>query len=226
MVHTSSVLSGTYEARRAAALSGVPVSTVYDWARKEFIVPSVSRTREMLWSYADLMSLRIAYWLRHPKDAGEDVLPASPMSEVRRAVDRVHRMGIDLWAVEQGRHKTPLRVDSEGHIWIVGESEITSPHGQRSIEGTLDLLGPFRYEGGVRGPDLVIPRPHLRIVPGKLSGEPHLEHSRISTLTLAALSDRGLSVSAIADMYPGQSEEAISEAIELESDLGAISRAA
>lgn len=41
---------GCYEAIRAAALSGVPLSTVYDWARKGLVVPSVSSVREMLGS--------------------------------------------------------------------------------------------------------------------------------------------------------------------------------
>ena len=48
---------GCYDATRAAALSGVPKSTVYDWARKEIVVPSISPEREKLWSYADLMAL-------------------------------------------------------------------------------------------------------------------------------------------------------------------------
>lgn len=58
-------LEGCYEGPRAAALSGVPVSTVYYWARLGIVEPSVSPTRIKLWSYADLMALRIVYWLRH-----------------------------------------------------------------------------------------------------------------------------------------------------------------
>ena len=58
---------GCYDARRTAALSGVPRSTVYDWARKGVVVPSISSEREKLWSYADLMALRIVSWLRHPE---------------------------------------------------------------------------------------------------------------------------------------------------------------
>ena len=50
---------GCYESSRAAALSGVPVSTVYLWARTGVVEPSVSPTKIKLWSYADLMALRI-----------------------------------------------------------------------------------------------------------------------------------------------------------------------
>ncbi|MGK2959094.1 MAG: hypothetical protein ACSLFB_12010 [Acidimicrobiales bacterium] len=67
---------GCYNARRTAALSGVPRSTVYDWALKGVVVPSISPEREKLWSYADLMALRIVSWLRHPKSlAGDAVQP-------------------------------------------------------------------------------------------------------------------------------------------------------
>jgi hypothetical protein len=82
-----SAANGCYEATRAAALSGVPKTTMYWWAAQGIVVPSVSPTREKLWSYSDLMALRIVSWLRHPKD-GEDLggLPASPMPRVRRAL--------------------------------------------------------------------------------------------------------------------------------------------
>ena len=221
MVHSSSLLSGTYEGKRASALSGVPLSTVYDWARKDFIVPSVSQTREKLWSYADLMALRIAYWLRHPKDAGDDALPASPMSEVRRAIATLDEQSLDLWMYEGGHHRMPLLVDPDGTIWIKTEAEYLTAAGQRGIGGVLDLLGPFGRHEEVQGPDLIRPRPHLRIVPGKVSGEPHLQHSRINTLTIAALADRGLSTAQIALMYPDQEDVAIEEAVDLERDLAA-----
>jgi len=46
-------ISGAYSAERAAALAGVPKSTIYYWARKGHLIPSVSR-RPFLWSYTDL----------------------------------------------------------------------------------------------------------------------------------------------------------------------------
>ncbi|HVA61585.1 MAG TPA: hypothetical protein VNG13_13775, partial [Mycobacteriales bacterium] len=91
---------GCYEAARAAALSGVPKSTLYYWARTEVVTPSVSPVREKLWSYADLMALRIVSWLRHPKDVSVDTLPASPMREVRRALSELDRRGLDIWSPE------------------------------------------------------------------------------------------------------------------------------
>src|SRR5262245_19717929 len=78
---------GCYEASRAAALSGVPISTVYHWARTGVVVPSVSPIREKLWSYADLMALRVVSWLRQAKESSDgQVVPASPMRQVRQAL--------------------------------------------------------------------------------------------------------------------------------------------
>ncbi len=52
------------------------------------------------------------------------------------------------------------------------------------------------------GPDLIRPRPHLRILPGKVSGEPHLHHSRTTTLTVMSLVDRCGDVDKVAALYP------------------------
>jgi hypothetical protein len=75
--------------------------------------------REKLWSYADLMALRIVSWLRHPKNAPEGPLPASPMPEVRRALRRLDELDLDPWTDSSS---SPLRVDRSGHIYVVTAS--------------------------------------------------------------------------------------------------------
>jgi uncharacterized protein (DUF433 family) len=211
---------GCYPAARAASLSGVPVSTVYDWARKGLVVPSISETREKLWSYADLMVLRITYWLRHPKVAGEVAVGPSPMASVREAFRLLGQMQLDIWAAGD----TPVRVDRTGGIHLVpADGSLVSLSGQSELPW-LDLLGPFDVEEA-HGPNLVEPRPRLRIVPGKVSGEPHLAGTRITTAGLAALSRRGFSIGAISALYPHEDAEAIGEAIELERELGTLKAA-
>ena len=215
---------GCYEARRAAALSGVPQSTVYDWARKGVVVPSISPEREKLWSYADLMALRIVSWLRHPKGPAEDQRPASAMREVRKALHRLDDLGIDLWDGRAAR--SPLFVDRSGEIIIVRDDEASDVSGQAVISQFLDLLAPFEGSDGGRGPDLRRPREHLRIVPGKCAGEPHLEGSRLTTPTIAALAARGYGIDDLARLYPDESPTSIAEAIDLETSLGTLDRAA
>lgn len=63
------------------------------------------------------------------------------------------------------------------------------------------------------------PRPTLRIVPGKLLGEPHIQATRIPTHMLAALARRGFEPAAITEMYPPITRENVAEALDLEVQL-------
>ena len=211
-------LAGCYDAGRAAALSGVPKSTVYYWARQQVVIPTVSPSRQKLWSYADLMALRIVYWLRHPKQGRMDEVPASPMSQVREALAELERRNLDIWA-DNGQPGSPLRVDRDGRVYLT-DGWSAGARGQMSLVGVLDLLGPFD-NGRHGGPDLIRPRPALRIVPGKVSGEPHLVGSRITTRALAAVHKRVRDLNAVVALYPGLDPESIGQAIDLERALAA-----
>ncbi|HVL98668.1 MAG TPA: DUF433 domain-containing protein [Egibacteraceae bacterium] len=203
---------GHYEAERAAALAGVPRSTLYYWARTDLIVPSISPHREKLWSYRDLLTLRLVRWLRLPKD--DLGVAATTMSEVREVMDTV---GERLWSIdERGREVPTILVGRDGTVFL-GERPLSTLGGQVVLEhDQLDLFAPFD-----RGVDLRVPRPRLRIVPGKVAGEPHLVGSRLTTRTVAGLAVRGLSVAQIAVLYPHEEPEALAEAVELERSLAA-----
>ena len=181
----SAAFEGCYEAPCASALSGVPASTVYLWARNRLVTPSVSPTRVKLWSYADLMALRIVYWLRHPKSKSGGEVPASPMVQVRSVLAELEKSGLDIWDESGDRLSSPLRVDASGEIWLDMDG-VPHHEGQTALPGSLDLLGTFDFAER-KGPDLIGPRPNLRIVPGRVSGEPHLAGSRITTLSAAAM---------------------------------------
>lgn len=214
----NAAFEGCYEAARASALSGVPQSTVYLWARNGLVTPSVSPTRVKLWSYADLMALRIVYWLRHPKSESGTV-PASPMPRVRQALAELNERGLDIWDDNDGNLSSPLRVDVSGKIWLDVEG-VAIHEGQAALPGSLDLLGPFDLADR-NGPDLIRPRPNLRIVPGRVSGEPHLARSRITTLSAAALYQNLGDLAAVAELYPGFSVEAFRDAVDFERSLAA-----
>ena len=209
---------GAYTADRAAALSGVPKSTVHYWARREILVPSISDVRIKLWSYSDLMSLRTIAWLRATKTApdGHDV-PATAMSAVRRALHELLELDLDLWTEDVG---PSVAVDRRGKIVLNPQALPQHADGQRLLDAQqFELLRPFEITRELRGPDLVAPRPRLRIVPGKLSGAPHVHRTRIETEALAALARRGLSSERIVALYPAIETADVREALDLESDL-------
>lgn len=64
MIHSE----GAYKAGRAAALAGVPKSTLHYWSKHDILVPSVSPVRIKLWSFSDLMAARMIEWLRRDKN--------------------------------------------------------------------------------------------------------------------------------------------------------------
>jgi uncharacterized protein (DUF433 family) len=207
---------GAYPADRASALSGVPKSTMHYWARTDVLTPSVSATRTKLWSYPDLMGLRVIYWLRQEKTAHDGhAVRATSMPTVRRALAGLRDLDLELWTEDGGPH---VAVDRSGRIYL-DDGEVMTVAGQRPLDrDLLDLLAPFETELG-RAPDLVAPRPSLRIVPGKLSGSPHIIRTRIETLALAALEERGLTETKIVALYPAAPPEGIRQALDLEHQL-------
>ena len=86
------------------------------------------------------------------------------------------------------------------------------------MEG-LNLIEVWQGDRGVVGPHLFEPCATLRIIPGKLSGEPHVVDTRIPTKMLSTLRTRGLEVPAIIELYPRLTQENVEEAIALEVQL-------
>jgi len=81
--------TGAYTAERAAALSGVPLAALRWWARDAILVPGVSAERTKLWSYTDLLALRVIYWLRQREtDSSTPLLSPISMQFVRRSYCR------------------------------------------------------------------------------------------------------------------------------------------
>ncbi|HWB70712.1 MAG TPA: DUF433 domain-containing protein [Egibacteraceae bacterium] len=201
---------GHYEASRAGALSGVPERALYQWAGVGLVVPPVSVTRQNLWSYGDLLTLRLVRWLRAPEADLETA--RTKIGEIRHALEK---LGPDLWAVEaDGLASSTILVTRSGDI-VLDRPPRQDVDGQALLD-IVDLFAPFE-----RGPDLRRPRPHLRIIPGKVAGEPHLAGSRLTTRAVAALAARGLPFDDIAALYPHEEPDGLREALDLEAQLAA-----
>lgn len=212
---------GAYPGDRAAALSGVPLSTVHYWARERILVPSVSAKRVKLWSYSDLMGLRIIYWLRQTKTATDGAaVPRTTMKAVRRALAQLDELDLGLWTEDAG---PSVRVDRGGNVVLETEPEPEGEHRQRLLpaqnDDLLSVLDQFDSREGGRGPHLQEPRAHLRIVPGKLGGSPHVAHTRLESQAIGSLALSGLENAKIYRLYPDVDPLAIDDALDLERQL-------
>ena len=211
-------LRGAYTADRAAALSGVPKTTIHWWAREEILVPSVSAVRVKLWSYGDLLGLRTIAWLRATKtDEDGYRIPKTAMPMVRRALAELRSLDLHMWTGES----TPnVGVDRAGAIVLEPAADARRLDGQRLIDAEVfEVLRPFDLGVDRAGPDLVRPRPRVRIVPGKLAGAPHVKDTRVETEALAALLTRGLNNFSISRLYPILDLEDVDDALDLERQL-------
>ncbi len=199
---------GVYDAHRTAALSGVPRRTLHWWATHDVYRPSVEpEPRTRLWSWYDLVALRTIDWLRRPH---EDVRRV-PIARIREMLHELDRRGLSRSQL----HDLVVRTAGGKLYFEVDEQLVRADRtGQAAIPDALAVVRP--YQGA---PDLLQPRPLLRIIPGKLSGEPHVAGTRIPTQALFALHADGYSASQIRDMYPDASKDAIEQAIDLEESL-------
>ncbi len=204
--------TGAYDAERASALSGVPKSTIHYWARTDLLVPSISTERVKLWAHADLVALRVIYWLRRTKTASKGGhIPATSMRTIRSALKRLRQV--------TSRLEAALWIDESGKLYMSGPAGPETVDRQLAMATAINLIAPFSTSEGTRGPDLLAPRSELRIVPGKLSGSPHIVDTRLETRALYALMCDGLAIGAIAKLYPFVTLTQIEQALDLERQL-------
>jgi uncharacterized protein (DUF433 family) len=139
------------------------------------------------------------------------------MSAVRRALKELAELDLDLWTDDAGPN---VAVDRRGEIVLDVRDHPQHADGQQLLDADqFQLLRPFEISRETRGPDLVAPRPRLRIIPGKLSGAPHVHRTRIETEALAALARRGLTSDRIVVLYPAIEQADVRDALDLERQL-------
>jgi uncharacterized protein (DUF433 family) len=143
------------------------------------------------------------------------------MSRVRQVIEVVEQAAGRLGEV-LATDSMVLRADSVGRVYLEANGVLTLAwEGRQPIqrEMVVDLLSPFSMEKPLVGPHLRSPRNTLRIIPGKLAGEPHVSDTRIETRVLASLERRGMEHNNILKLYPGLSELSLGEALDLERQL-------
>jgi uncharacterized protein (DUF433 family) len=144
------------------------------------------------------------------------------MARVRKFIREVESAALHVGEAI-GQHTLVLRVDSSGMVYIERDGllvEAGYDFKQRvASDLVINLLDTFSCDSNLMGPDLMRPRPELRIIPGKLAGEPHVRDTRIETRVLAALKRRGFDSDIIVELYPGLTRDALDQSLDLENQL-------
>lgn len=205
---------GRYPVERAAQLSGVPRSTLYDWRREGIYLPDFQNASPVAWSYRDLVFVRLLAWLRQARWPRPDA--AAAVTDVRRRAS----------AGEPLRY---LHADSAS-LYVGNKPFGTEPNllpfnDVMQLLATFDLAKPIHElrngrTGRLWAPDLVEPSAHTTISPDVLAGEPCVVRTRIPTSTVSALAaDRGLTAPDIVRLYPDLTLETAEDALLLERRL-------
>jgi uncharacterized protein (DUF433 family) len=202
---------GRYPVDRAAQLSGIPRSTLYDWHRADVYVPDFAGGSPMAWSYRDLVFVRVLAWLRN------DVKTPRPVAAERvRALKQYISAGNAVTVLHADRRT--LAVDGEVDAPLEGPSRLFS-----DMLLSFDLTSAvedFGRHSKLWGPDLVTPSRHTYISPWVLGGDPCVERTRIPSASIYSLrTERGLDIAEIVKLYPGLDEVAAQDAYRLESRL-------
>lgn len=202
---------GRYPAERAAQLSGIPRSTLYDWQRAGVYVPDFAGGTPMAWSYRDLVFVRVLAWLRN------EVRTPRPVAASRVIALKRH--------ITAGKTVTVLHADRDT---LAVDGDVSTPLDGSSRLFT-DMLQSFDLTAAVEdfgqhaklwGPNLITPSRHTYISPWVLGGDPCVERTRIQSSSIYTLStERGLEMADIVSLYPGLDESAAQDAYELESRL-------
>jgi len=211
---------GRYLAERASQLSGIPLSTLYDWRRNEIYVPDFAAASPATWSYRDLIFLRLLAWLRQV--GMQRPLASQLVGDVKGMASRGER----IWQLRADRNT--LLINEERTSRFSDLPNMLPFDTLFDLLSTFDMLEPvdeLRPRGRHRiwAPHLVTPSPCTRISPYVLAGDPCVEKTRIPTSSVYALrEERGLSSSDIVRLYPGLVADAVDDAYLLERRLRGI----
>ncbi len=202
---------GVYDAARAAALSGVPLSTLHYLARHGIYRPSIATgPRTRFWSWGDLLAVRAVAWFHASTGSGE--LRRTSMQQVRGMLGALEASGIErdeLYRVVATIDDRQLTLRLSDAVAVASDDRC-----QHLLPDVLPLVQPFGT-----GPDLYRPRPLLRIIPGRLHGEPHLIGTRIASAVVYEFFRMGYPLADIQELYPDGDPVALQQAIEFEQSL-------
>ncbi|MDI1465011.1 DUF433 domain-containing protein [Catellatospora sp. KI3] len=190
----------------AAALSGATLAQLGHWRKGTdgegaILLPELSATRPILYSFRDIIALRMCITLRR----------ASSLQKIRRALTTLR---VDLDERDHLSRYT-LVADSDTIYLATNDEAVDLVHsrGNIVIHQMVQVLGPYYYDGR-HVPALFQPRSHLSVNPAVRGGEPVITGTRVPAMQVASLIRDGVQPQQIASIYPGVSAAAAEDAVD------------
>jgi uncharacterized protein (DUF433 family) len=191
-----------YEPRMASALSGATLAQLAYWrnGEQQLLIPEVSATRPIFYSFRDLVALRTFVYLREKR----------PLQTIRRALGNLREIGetahlSEYKLVAQGRRSVAL-VHAEGAVDLV-----ETPGQQLTVIKLGDILQSFPLSD-IEVPNLGQPRRRISVNPSVRRGHPVVAGTRVSYELVAGLVRDGVPAEQVKDFYPGVSAAAAQDA--------------
>ncbi|MGV9774964.1 DUF433 domain-containing protein [Streptosporangium sp. NPDC003464] len=183
-----------YDPKLAAALSGATLRQLAHWrkagvSRGAVLIPEISSTRPVLYSFRDVVALRTCVKLRN--DAS--------LQKIRQALDTLRD---DL--KESGHLSSYTLVADGSSIYLAAPDQAVDLVRKKAnvvIHELIDVLQPF-YRDGRHIPALLQPRAHVTVDPAVRGGVPVIEGARVPYDEVAALLRDGIPAERISDYYP------------------------
>lgn len=193
-----------------SVLTGASQGQLRRWARDGLLVPEEHEHRPMLYSFRDLVALRIIMFLRSE----------TSLQRVRKALTNLDVMDLT-------EHPSAYTFATDGRsIGVVDEANgtvvdlVRSP-GQTADLGLAQAFARFSTKSGKMVNDFLAPRPRLSINPRRMGGWPTIVGTRITYDAIADLVDnRTIFAADVPNLYPITSED-VSDALSFASEVAA-----
>ncbi len=190
-----------------STLTGASVRQLRHWNSTGLLVPEVQASRRLLYSFRDVVALRIVVRLRSE---------AASLQKVRRAF-------ANMPALDFTEHPSKYRFGTNSKTIVIADddgntTDLVQNPGQYQMHSLAEIFKPFRTNRGETVVDFLRPRKRLEIRAGRMGGWPTIAATRIPYDTIANLLAGGdITPEQVGYYYPEVDAEAARDALDFHS---------
>jgi uncharacterized protein (DUF433 family)/DNA-binding transcriptional MerR regulator len=201
-----------YPPTMAAALSGATISQLRHWRNAKtktgpLLVPEISASPRVFYSFRDLLALRTFVHLRQ----------VASLQKIRVAISNLASYEL----VSDRRGNIQLLKSDEAAIDLVHQP------GQTQLLVVMgEVIEPFPVRPGVVVPHLFRPREHLSVDPDTQGGIPVISGTRVPYDAVASIMREDVPAEKVSDYYPTVTAQAARDALDFAMYVDSYGRAA